>query len=131
MKIKKKIKINNNILKTYEHLYWTIFNLKSSKWEFNLKNIERELEFIEINVEYCILIMDMCFTVHNCFLFQYDNPKYKNKLINTIYTKIHKTIYDSEGNQKDNFKEYIEYIPENYEYKLSSGVYLDIWVKKL
>ena len=102
MKIQK-IKIDNNIIKTYEHIDSIFFNLKPSKLEFNLETMKRKLEFIEINVEYCILITDMCFTVHNCFLFQYDNPKYKNKLINTIYTKIHKTIYDSKGNQKKEF----------------------------
>jgi hypothetical protein len=51
-----------------------------------------------------MLIMDMSSTVHNCLLFQYDNPKYKNELIKKIYIKIHRTIYDSKGNQKDNFK---------------------------
>lgn len=96
-----------------------------------MKNIERELEFIEINTEYCILVMDMSSRVHNCFLFQYDSPKYKNRLINKIYTKIHKTIYDSKGNQKYNFKGLFEYLPGEYITEPSSGAFLDIRVKKL
>lgn len=134
MKIQK-IKINNNILKTYEPLGWgTILNLKPSKWEFNLKNIERELEFIEINLEYCMLIMDMSSTVHNCIIFQFNNYKNKNRLINKVYTYIHKTIYDYEGNQKNNFKNdcskdwYEDYESRN---ELNSGVFLNIRIKKL
>ena len=120
MKIQK-IKIDNNIIKTYEHIDSIFLNLKPSKLEFNLETMERELEFIEINVEYCILVIDMTYTVYNALIFQYDKPKYKNKLINKIYTKIHKTIYDSKGNQKDNFK-------TNF---FEDCVYLDLRIKKL
>jgi hypothetical protein len=74
--------------------------------------------------------MDMSSTVHNCFLFQYNSPKYKSKLINKIYTKIHKTIYDTMGNQKDNFKGIFESLPGKYITEPSSGVFLDIKVKK-
>ena len=122
------IKVNNDILKTYELVYWTILNLKPSDSAsyFNLKTIERDLEFIQINIEYCILITDMNSTIHNSFLFQYNNYKYKDKLINTIYTKIYKTIYDSKGNQKDNFKN--DYVKDDLfgDYYPSPGVYLNI-----
>jgi len=91
--------------------------------------MELELEFIEINTEYCILVMDMSSSIHNSFLFQYNNPKYKSKLINKIY-KIHKTIYDTNGNQKEKFKEFFEFLPIKYISKPSSGVFINIRVKK-
>ena len=129
MKIQK-IKIDNNIIKTYDHMYSIFLNLKPSKLEFNLKTMERELEHIEINVEYCIVVLDMTSTVHNAFLFQYNKYKYKNKLINKIYTKIHKTIYDSEGNQKDNFKaHFFKDLSGSYEY--NNSMYLYLIIKKL
>lgn len=83
------------------------FNLEPSNFTFNLEKFRSHFEDLvtKLDTTYFLLVMDMNSTEHGYFIFyKLNNYKNKDKLIISLYYYINKIIFDSNGNQKAEFK---------------------------